>query len=458
HGYACLMVDSLQLGEIEATHHGLYRYVLWWWNSRGYTPAGVEAWNAVRSVDYLTSRPEIDPARIGATGRSGGGIGSWWIAALDSRIAAAVPVAGIANLKNHVVDGCVEGHCDCMYPVNTYRWDHVLIAALVAPRPLLVTNSDKDTIFPLDGVIDIYNQTHALYKTLGAGANIGLHITEGPHKDTQPLRIGAANWFHRFLKGGERTDIIPGTAPPVLDLADLRVFDQLPADQRNTTIHDTFVPAAKHTVPTSKEAWEKTRDSLYESLRTRVFAGWPSAPGALATAADGRTLTFNSQSPYRLTVTNSNSIALGENFHPRGTGSTAWTTDRRAHTHIRRRFALLGQTLAGMQVYDTVRATQALGDQKITLRASGDLAAVALYASLFADNIGALHLTDLPPTHQSKSAPDLLNVLRYLDIPQALALAAERTQVHLHRTDPIVADFATKTLSILGTPQNLSIH
>ena len=92
--------------------------------NRGYTPAGVEAWNCIRALDYLETRPEVDPKRLGVTGRSGGGAYSWWIAAIDERIKAAVPVAGITDLQNHVVDGCVEGHCDCMYMVNTYRWDY----------------------------------------------------------------------------------------------------------------------------------------------------------------------------------------------------------------------------------------------------------------------------------------------------------------------------------------------
>ena len=65
------------------------------------------------------------------------------------RIKVAVPVAGITNLHNHVVDGCVEGHCDCMFHINTFRWDYPIIAALVAPRPLLISNTDKDRIFPL---------------------------------------------------------------------------------------------------------------------------------------------------------------------------------------------------------------------------------------------------------------------------------------------------------------------
>ena len=153
HGYVCLTIDTLQLGEIEGVHHGTYNHNRWWWLNRGYTPAGVEAWNCVRALDYLETRPEVDASRFGVTGRSGGGAYSWWIAAIDERIKCAVPVAGITDLQNHVVDGCVEGHCDCMYMVNTHQWDYAKVAALISPRPLLISNTDSDGIFPLDGVV-----------------------------------------------------------------------------------------------------------------------------------------------------------------------------------------------------------------------------------------------------------------------------------------------------------------
>ena len=72
-GYVCLTIDTLQLGEIEGIHHGTYSHGYFWWLNRGYTPAGVEAWNCIRALDYLQSRDEVDGERLGVTGRSGGG-------------------------------------------------------------------------------------------------------------------------------------------------------------------------------------------------------------------------------------------------------------------------------------------------------------------------------------------------------------------------------------------------
>jgi dienelactone hydrolase len=275
-GYACLTIDTVQLGEIEGIHHGTYKYDRWWWNARGYTPAGVEAWNCIRALDYLKTRPEIDADRIGVTGRSGGGAYSWWIAALDERIKCAIPVAGIATLRNHVVDGCVEGHCDCMYMLNTHRWDYATVAALVAPRPLLISNSDKDRIFPLNGVVEVHRQVRHIYELYEQPLKLGLQITEGPHKDTQELRVHAFRWFNRWLRDDD--SLIEKTATKFFEPAQLRVFADLPADERNTSIDEDFVPTVKplaeraDSILQNQQVW--LAKSLYV-LRQRCFAGWP---------------------------------------------------------------------------------------------------------------------------------------------------------------------------------------
>ena len=273
-GYVCLTIDTLQLGEIEGIHHGTYKYGRWWWNSRGYTSAGVEAWNCIRSLDYLQSRSEVDGDRIGVTGRSGGGAYSWWVAALDERIKCAVPVAGITNLQNHVVDGCVEGHCDCMYMVNTYRWDYAQVAALVAPRPLLISNTDKDRIFPLDGVVDVYSKVRRIYELYDKRDHIGLQITEGPHKDTQELRIHAFHWFNRFLKSED--PLIEDAAVKLFEPEQLRVFDELPKDELNTTIDDSF--AATSDLPKAADVEiDNSKTAGYSKRLTELcFRGWPS--------------------------------------------------------------------------------------------------------------------------------------------------------------------------------------
>lgn len=251
HGIACLIIDTIQLGEFQGEHHGTYKLGRWDWISKGYTPAGVEAWSSIRAVDYLQSRSEIDPERIGITGRSGGGAYSWFAAALDPRIKVAVPVAGITDLRNHVLDGCVEGHCDCMYMVNTFRWDYGKLAALIAPRPLLLTNTDSDSIFPLDGVMRIHRQLESLYRRVGQPTDYGILIGPGPHKDTQELQVGAFKWLHRFLTGKEI--IVERAASKELNSSSLVAFPkEMPLDEKVTGVANDFASKRSST----REEWE----------------------------------------------------------------------------------------------------------------------------------------------------------------------------------------------------------
>lgn len=492
-GYVCLVIDTLQLGEIEGIHHGTYREKMWWWNSRGYTPAGVEAWNCIRALDYLQSRKEVDGSRLGVTGRSGGGAYSWWVTALDDRIKVSIPVAGITDLHNHIVDGAVEGHCDCMFFLNTHRWDYAPVAALAAPRPLLIANTDKDAIFPLDGVSRVYWKVRSVY---GLGkqdepyrpitADLGLQISEGGHVDSQELQVAAFRWFNRYLKG-ETKPVKPidlSTAVKGFEPEQLRVFkDGLPSDQINTRIHDTFVPLAPApAVPESKEAWAKQRDGWMEALKTKCFNGWPRDGGGpldLKKVEGGYEFTSQPNVRLRLELTLPPSRArprrvvlwvgpqrIGPTtadafawIAPRGTGPNAWSGDEKKQTQLRRRFMLLGQTVEGMQVWDVCRAIQAvrgvpeLKDVPLRLEAY-EMAGVALYASLFEPPVAELHLHGLPKSH-APQGPHFLNVLRFLDMPQALAMAAERAPVWLYQRQDEAGgwDFAQQTAQKLGWPK-----
>ena len=504
HGYACLTLDTIQLGELEGLHHGTYREGMWWWNSRGYTPAGVEAWNAIRALDYLQSRPEIDGAKLGMTGRSGGGAYTWATAALDERVKVAVPVAGMTDLRNYVVDGCVAGHCDCMFIVNTYRWDYAKMAALIAPRPLLIANSDKDLIFPLDGVLRVHRAVASIYGLYKATDKLGLLITEGPHKDTQDLQVPAFRWFNRFLKGEE--PLIRTPAEKLLPPQQLKVFATLPADQRSTRIHESFVPMASPPSPRTTGEWEAQRTAWLQALREKSFGGWPETADALqltqtAEASIGATtikrLEFTSQGAFRLPLVvfaqgdlrstkevhlhvadEQTWSALGARFGlagfggvasdgakrplsshlealharvdrgeialvylaPRGIGPTAWGGTAKDQIQIRRRFMLLGQTLEGMRVWDVRRALETLRDPAIgatgPVHLSGDRqqAINALYASLFTPPVASIELLDPPASHAA--GPDYLNVLRFLDIPQAVGMAAERQPVRIRGGNP----------------------
>ena len=474
-GYNCLIIDTLQLGEIEGIHHGTYKMNRWWWNSRGYTPAGVEAWNCIRSLDYLETRPEVDASRIGVTGRSGGGAYSWWISALDERIRCSVPVAGITSLRDHVVNGCVEGHCDCMFMVNTFRWDYAKVAALVAPRPLLISNTDKDTIFPLEGVVDIHRQVRHIYRLLDADKNLGLQITEGPHSDTQELHIHAFRWFNRFLK--DDMSMIDKTAVKYFQPEQLKVLVQQPADEINTRVDALFVPAA---TPLSAGEVLTTQDTLLNGFGTRLldrsFRAWPQMGSATISDAvrierisesdkqDVHRLSFESEPHVALTV--DVSVPHGQSLQeitslelvvelnsdpekgsvatdlapvqaeavmvPRGAGRGAWVGNEARQIQIRRRFQLLGMTLDGMRVWDVRRAIQIVRQecpqlQELRLRAKSGTESLVLLATLFEEPVDVVIAPSI--NGNADHQPSILNLTRSMPIEMLPVLVASRSRV-----------------------------
>jgi hypothetical protein len=139
---------------------------------------------------------------------------------------------------------------------------------------------------------------------------------------------------------------------------------------------------------------------------------------------------------------------------PRGVGPTAWTAAEPKRTHLRRRFQLLGQTVDGMRVWDIRRALEALRSVKglqglpVWVRGEEQMAVNALYAALFETEVARLELSRLPRSH--REGPDYLNVLRILDLPQAVAMASETRQVRLRETDPGAWEYPAAVARRLG--------
>lgn len=527
HGYVCLILDTLELGEIPGEHHGTYKLNDWWWQSLGYTPAGVECWNAIRAIDYLITRPEVDQERIGVTGRSGGGATSWWIAAADRRPQCFVPVAGIADLHSHLIEGeapqyrktgVIAGHCDCMYMVNTYQWDFPMVAALCAPRPLMLGNSDADGIFPVSGYRPLAEKVRKIYDLYRDGEKFTVLETSGPHKDTPELRLGAFHWFNHWFQHDDGA-VVETVAPPFTP-QQLKVLKDIPKDAINARIQETFVPRAKIEMPADAEAvkswWRKQREDWLEKLKSQVFGGWPKNPPPLDVrlgkdiTKDGlrlRAFDFVSEedvelrlwvetaaevdSPSLLVLTAVDDAGwrdwlkeIGDGFSdafpgqklpagnrkqlaskvkmlakqkwafatlaPRGIGPTQWAAaGNKDDVLARRRYPLIGQTLDGQRVWDIRRALQALATREEFaktprwLQGTGESAGLVLHAAIFEPDVKRIDLHDLPRSY--KQAPTFLNIWRYLDVPQAVALALPR-DVRLYVKSQSEADRWKKSL------------
>lgn len=505
-GFAALAVETVQLGEVRGYHHGCYREGWWHWYSRGYTPAGMEMLNGIRGLDLLAQREDVDGERLGVTGISGGGAASWWIAAGDERVKVAAPVCGTATLASHVRDRTIDGHCDCMWWTNTYGWDLADVGALIAPRPFMIASADRDAIFTIASIREVYDQVRGLYGKLGAADHIRLVETPGPHSYHETSRTAIFSWFLKHLQGKD----VPPTSVGDIDDSKarqesedtLRVFANGPLPEDLTpTIHDErFTPPPPPGTQSMGEL-SRSRETTVAALREKTFGAFPSQPPPLDATVDfelstggatGCRFGFTSEAGWRLhgrlTITDGIGrpapavVALrlpGEDrnetagwvgrirapwakvvVEPRGTGDTAWGEE--LNWHLRRASAWTGRTIASMRVWDVLRALQAVralpqvDPARVALAARGEMAAVALYAALLDGEVGTLILESPPATQNAPSQPDgrgpaieMLNCLRITDLPYVAGLLCPAELV-LAGDVPATYEWAQEVYARLG--------
>ena len=476
-GFVTLILETIQLGEIKGWHHGCYRFGHWQWYSRGYTPAGVEMWNAIRAIDLLQERKEVNPDKIGITGISGGGATTWWTAAADERIKAAATVCGTGTIKAHVKDMTWDGHCDCMMFINTYRQDLADCGALIAPRPLMVASADRDGIFSIASIRETYGKVKKIYDLYGAGEDCQLVETPGGHSYHPTSRKRIFSFFIKHLMGKDiPPESIEDVGEPLESEETLRVYvNGIPPDERTSRIHESFVPLAEAPIIKNRQDLAAERDRLVSVLREKTFGHFPEQPCPLDVETDfeymnGEAkyawLAFTSEHGWRLHATlvrpaetqDKKSPALVFLYSPggdrwefegftggfdsswtrlavqcRGVRETSWGQD--LQWHIRRNAALTGRTVASMQVYDALRAIElarsldGVDPDQIGIAGRGQMAVVALYAALLDGRIKSVILESAPATQNAPSNPDgtgeaieMLNCLRYTDLPYMTGL------------------------------------
>ncbi|MBN8249411.1 MAG: acetylxylan esterase, partial [Verrucomicrobia bacterium] len=393
HGYCVLALDTLEFGEVPGIHHGTHNLAMWHWLSLGYTPAGIEVWNAMRALDWLATRSEVDATRIGLTGISGGGAITWYLAALDDRIAAAAPSCSTFTYGSQAAHWLASGQCDCIYYHNAHGWDFPVVAALIAPRPLLITSGRRDTIFPPDGYHEVFLRAQRIYGLMGAPDRIREVDDDVGHSDP-PLFLNASReWMNRWL----RHDPAPVTGvftPPAIAPESLAVLKELPADAANYRIQHELTSPVRLQAPRSLEDWQGRQAALEPELRARVFRWFPNNAPAFNTQriggpagwagrySEGRQVTFETEpgvrvlaqwfsaktnapeTPLVIRVKGPGESVYGSDFdevtpllgrchllvlHPRFTETSLTAAEL---TDTERTAAWLGRTVAAMQVWD----------------------------------------------------------------------------------------------------------
>lgn len=226
HGYVVLTIDMFYFGdrrlildedlergindhskrETEATINGIndrngkaehiiYKNMI----DAGFTWAGVLVWDDIRSIDYLQTRPEVDPKRIACTGLSVGGFRTNFLAGLDPRIKAACIAGWMTSFRSllpryesyTVPAGWPPGLLDDL--------DYPDVGSLTMPNPLMVVHGWQDTLFPPDGVRAAFRNLAQCYDAIGKPERFHTMTFDGPHKFPLEAQRQMIEWFDRWV-------------------------------------------------------------------------------------------------------------------------------------------------------------------------------------------------------------------------------------------------------------------
>ncbi len=491
-GYVVLMIDPIHFGELPGIHHGTSNLEMWDWLSLGYTPVGPEVWNVMRALDYLETRPEVDPKRFAIMGGSGGGSVSWYAPAADERIRVSIPRVATWTAENQIAEDAVKENCDCIYFPNTFQLDLPAVGALIAPRSLDIHSARRDPMFPQAGYRDAGQRCRRIYDLTGAGEHIAELDQDVPHSDTPEFRRHAYGWLNRWLKD----DLTPYQEREVkLETPEtLTVLDHRPANAINDAIHKTFIPAHVPQKWSSLEAWKKRRAGLLAELKDKTFRAFPRAKADFAVSkrpADEWTTRYAEASDVEFT-TEEGVRVTGQLYVPRGPArswpalievkgeadnvypvdydfilpaladhvvlvlrprAVDYPIDNWRRAILKRSAALVGATIESMQIWDILRSVDFLVDQQklgldgITVHGRKEIGVLGLYAAALDERITRVVVDHPPASHWD--GPALLNVLRITDLPEAAALVAPREVVSLGVL-PAEYDYTRSVFALYG--------
>ncbi|HKB13207.1 MAG TPA: alpha/beta hydrolase family protein [Vicinamibacterales bacterium] len=145
----------------------------------GQTLIGWRVWDIMRTIDYISSRPELDASRVGSVGISGGGTATLFSAALEPRLRVAM-VSGYLNTFRDSIGSLA--HCVDNYVPGILNWAEMHdVAGLIAPRPLFVESGEQDRIFPVQASVESFRAVREIYRVFGAEDRVEQEVFPDEH-------------------------------------------------------------------------------------------------------------------------------------------------------------------------------------------------------------------------------------------------------------------------------------
>jgi dienelactone hydrolase len=264
-GYIAFAYDMVGFNDTRQTPHsfGGWSETLW-----AFSPMGLQLWNSIRSLDYLQSRPDVDSRRIAATGASGGGTQTFLLAAVDERVGYAAPV--------NMVSAYMQGGDPCEEAPNLrVGTSNVEIAALIAPRPMLLVSSTRD--WTRHTPVEEFPALQHIYALYGASRQVQNAHIDAEHNYNRQSREAVYAFLARYMQPGEAV-LRPADediSPPSDD--DLLAFPKTGAHDLDGYA-DVFQSWKLLGTPALQNDLDPATQR--DALRYAIGAAWPAGVGA----------------------------------------------------------------------------------------------------------------------------------------------------------------------------------
>lgn len=232
----------------------------------GRNTASYETWDVMRSTDYLISRPEIDPQKIGMTGCSGGGTQTSYAMALDHRIACAAPACYLTTFRRLIETIGPQDAEQNIFGQLEFGLDQPDYVLLRAPKPTLISSTTQD-FFDIGGSWENFRQGKRIYGRFGLSERVDLVEIEGKHGVTPQNLATIAHWFKRWLlevdKPVEAVVLEPRPAEDLICTPAGQVL-LLPEEQ---SVFELNAAYGQKLADQRKNLW---RTSSHDALRTKI--------------------------------------------------------------------------------------------------------------------------------------------------------------------------------------------
>ena len=393
----------------------------------GSTFARYEVWDGIRAFDYLLTRKDVDPKRIGVAGNSGGGTQSAYLAVFEPRLAASVISCYMTDwAKLWTKPGPQDAEQNFPgFLSNGLNFGDFMIA--FAPKPVTMLTGIRD-YFPIDGARDTYAEVKRVFEVVDAPGRAGYFEYDDEHGWHKPRREATYRWLTRFLQGKDDDGIEPAIEPEPESNLNATSTGQVSTSLGGETVQSLNLKLAEKLFAGRAAARVSNPEQMRALISRRLNVGTrrgspkitvvrpdailietepgiripaslyvPSGAGKHAaviyvnsSGKDANPKAIDSLRQTGRVVLALDARGWGESAPERGSGGSSGTS------RLAQRAMLIGRPLPGMQVYDVLRAFDYLisredvDPSQVSVYGSGNAGMIALYAGGLEPRIAAI--------------------------------------------------------------------